>query len=97
MPTFPQAAIEDLSPRDLVKAFAANPHNSGGADGWSPSELAYMPMCASERLAQLLNGIERGSWGWPSALTKGLSAPVAKTAHHSPNPLDCRPLALLSI
>eukprot|EP00969_Alexandrium_andersonii_P168930 7466334-Alexandrium_andersonii.AAC.1 len=83
MPSHPQAAVENLSPRDLAKAFAATPRNSGGADGRSPSEPAYAPLCASSTASSWGSGGGQPPWPrgfrppWPRPPT---TAPTRWTA-----------------
>eukprot|EP00969_Alexandrium_andersonii_P371498 15479640-Alexandrium_andersonii.AAC.1 len=84
-----------LRARDLQRVLRAAAHTKGGLDGWQPSELSCVPMCACNMLARMLRRVESGA-AWPKQMSVVLTAFVAKGAEHSADPLSYRGLSLLS-
>eukprot|EP00969_Alexandrium_andersonii_P105955 4674934-Alexandrium_andersonii.AAC.1 len=64
----PELHVPDLDGVSVQASFRRAKKSSPGCDGWAPSELADMPICAAQHLSKLLNCIESGA-AWPEQLT----------------------------
>ena len=68
--------------------------SSCGLDGWRVTELKALPIRCLERLAELLNAVER-SGTWPQALAEGIISLINKGEGASA--LRLRPISVMSV
>ena len=86
----------NITGKHVITALRRNKHTAGGADGWTPGELAHLPLRACTMLGSMLNTIEDGR-PWPKALTHAKCAMVSQVEGTNLDPMAHRGLMVLSV
>eukprot|EP00969_Alexandrium_andersonii_P254720 11258765-Alexandrium_andersonii.AAC.1 len=79
----------------LQASFRRARRSAPGADGWTPGELAHLPLAAAKALARMLMRIEQGAL-WPRQLSCVLCVHVAKAPGLALDPLKFRGSSIIS-
>lgn len=85
--------VEPITVEDVLRANQKGKQSVGGVDHWRPAEFADLGRAACQRLAAILNLIEKGA-PWPKRLAHAKAAFLAKDQY---NPYDTPAYRVLMI